>query len=81
MKNYADWDYLGRDFYEHMESVKNAEKEQKSGFFRVKGWDATCTHPEHNFPTHLYIPLGMGYKHVCPGCGKIHTVINNGPIC
>lgn len=54
-------------------------RDQKSGFFRVKGWDVTCTHPEHNFPTHLYIPLGMGYRHVCPGCGKTQTVINNGP--
>lgn len=81
MKNYTDWDYLGRDFYEHMEAIKNAEKEQKSGFFRVKGWVGICTHPDHNFPTHLYIPPGMGYRHICPGCGKIQTVIVNGPVC
>ena len=47
MKNYTDWDYLGRDFYEHMEAIKNVEKEQKSGFFRVKGWVGKCTDLEH----------------------------------
>ena len=27
-----------------------------------------CRHPEHLPPTHLYIPHGKIYRHVCPGC-------------
>lgn len=81
MKNYTGFDDLGRAVSEHMKMIDIMEKGQESGFFRVREWVGICTHPEHNFPTHLYIPLGMGYKHVCPGCGKVQTVINNGPIC
>jgi len=29
-----------------------------------------CRHPEHNPPTHLYIPAGKRYRHICPGCGQ-----------
>lgn len=29
-----------------------------------------CRNPEHNPPTHLYVPSGMRYIHVCPSCGK-----------
>ena len=28
-----------------------------------------CTNPSHNPPTHLYIPYGKVYRHICPGCG------------
>lgn len=40
----------------------------KSGFFDLPV-TRTCTHREHNPPTHMYIPPGQGYRHVCPGCG------------
>lgn len=33
-----------------------------------------CINFEHNPPTHLYIPPGQTYRHVCPGCGQ-ETVI------
>lgn len=33
-----------------------------------------CQHPEHNFPTHLYIPAGETHTHVCPNCGNEITV-------
>lgn len=33
-----------------------------------------CKHPEHNFPTGLYIKPGESYTHVCPACGKEETV-------
>lgn len=29
-----------------------------------------CQHPEHNFPTHIYIPGGQSHTHVCPDCGN-----------
>lgn len=54
-------------------------EDQKSGFFDLKEFG--CTDPEHNFPMHLYIPQGKGYRHVCPSCGKVTTVVNPGPIC
>lgn len=59
----------------------NIYEEDKSGFFPIEVWESPCSDPGHNFPTHLHIPIGMGYKHVCPSCGKTQTVINNGPIC
>jgi hypothetical protein len=33
----------------------------------------TCCHIEHNPPTHLYIPHGKRYIHICPEC-KERTV-------
>lgn len=49
---------------------------------KVKDWmddkdmqvKKTCQHPEHNFPTHLYIPAGETHTHVCPNCGNEITV-------
>lgn len=35
-----------------------------------------CMSPEHNPPTHLYIPPGESYTHVCPACGK-ETVLRS----
>ena len=29
-----------------------------------------CTCPEHNPPTHIYIPVGHKLVHECPSCGK-----------
>ena len=40
----------------------------KSGFEPIPGYKI-CMHPGHNPPTHLYIPPGQQYRHVCPGCG------------
>lgn len=34
-----------------------------------------CQHPEHNFPTLIYIPGGQSHTHVCPDCGNEITVI------
>lgn len=45
----------------------------KNGFYDLPK-DETCRHPEHNPPTHLYIPPGKGYRHVCPSCGKITNI-------
>lgn len=28
-----------------------------------------CIHPGHQPPTHLYIPPGEVFEHVCPACG------------
>lgn len=29
-----------------------------------------CPSPQHNPPTHLCIPSGMQYRHICPVCGR-----------
>lgn len=39
------------------------------GFFPIPQHKRACTHPAHDFPTHLHIPAGQGYRHRCPGCG------------
>jgi predicted RNA-binding Zn-ribbon protein involved in translation (DUF1610 family) len=46
----------------------------KSGFFDL---DETpqCNHAEHDPPKYLNIPRGKGYRHVCPGCGKVTVII------
>lgn len=48
---------------------------EKGGFFDLPKQEF-CTHPDHTFPTHLYIPPGKGYTHVCPNCGASQTVHN-----
>lgn len=42
---------------------------KKSGFFDLSKTEF-CKHPEHNPPTHIHIPQGQGYRHICPNCGK-----------
>jgi len=47
--------------------------EKKSGFEDIPVQEQ-CRHPEHNPPTHLYIPPGKRYRHVCPGCGQERVI-------
>ena len=62
-KNY-DWSHLDQDKYEY--------KPKKS----VKPWGRPCTHPQHDLPGHMVIPV-EGYDHTCPGCGRsVHIHIN-----
>ena len=49
-------------------------KDKKSGFFDLPK-DKTCKDPAHNPPSHMVIPQGQGYHHVCPSCGAETTVI------
>lgn len=32
--------------------------------------DVTCKDPGHNIPSHLHIPQGKRYVHICPACGQ-----------
>lgn len=48
--------------------------ESEKGFFDLPK-QTECTHPEHKPPTHLHIPQGKGYTHVCPSCKKSTTII------
>jgi len=49
-------------------------KQKVNGFFDL---EPVCNHPEHAIPTHLHIPAGKSYRHVCPGCGKETVAKNN----
>lgn len=51
-----------------------SETQKKSGFFDLPK-KKTCNHPEHNPPTHLHIPQGQGYIHICPGCKKEKVIV------
>jgi len=42
---------------------------KRGGFFPLPA-QKTCNHPNHSFPTMLYIPPGQGYRHICPSCGR-----------
>lgn len=50
------------------------ERKEKSGFFDLEK-NSACSNPEHKPPTHLHIPQGKGYKHICPSCGQISILI------
>lgn len=53
--------------------MTNDKQKDESGFFDLPG--NKCTHPGHEPPTHLHIPQGKGYKHVCPGCGNTKVLV------
>lgn len=48
--------------------------DKKGGFFDLPKVN-TCKDHSHNPPSHIYIPQGKGYKHVCPSCGAESTII------
>lgn len=47
--------------------------DNKGGFFDLDK-EERCMDLSHNPPTHLCIPAGKGYKHVCPSCGYTITL-------
>lgn len=50
--------------------------EEPDGFFDLSPpMPEVCRNPEHNPPEHLYIPPGKGYRHRCPGCGSVSTIV------
>lgn len=48
--------------------------EKQGGFFDLPQ-DTRCKDKSHESPTHIYIPQGKGYIHVCPSCGKVTVLI------
>jgi hypothetical protein len=51
-------------------------RRRQSGFFDLPP-EAICTNPHHNPPSYIHIPYGKGYRHVCPGCGKVTEIYGN----
>ena len=62
------------EWIKHNKTQQQAE--EKSGFYDLEPYEEHCGHPEHEFPMHLNIPPGKGYKHVCPSCGKVTKISN-----
>jgi len=56
------------------DSINSLIGRNESGFFDLDEIPK-CKHPEHEPPKFLHIPDGKGYKHVCPKCGKVTTII------
>jgi hypothetical protein len=52
-----------------------ALRPRTSGFFDLP-MQTMCNDPEHNVPSHLYVPAGQGYRHICPRCGYMQTIVN-----
>jgi hypothetical protein len=52
----------------------NDKPERKGGLEPIPNFKQPCRDPSHNPPTHMHIPQGMQYRHICPGCGA-ETVI------
>ena len=60
------------------EEMWTEPQEEKDGLFDLAESKA-CKDPLHDINNHVVIPIGKGYRHTCPGCGKktiIHNVIN-----
>lgn len=49
------------------------------GFFDLANfqWEKPCMDPEHNMPTHIYVPPGKGYRHICPNCKAESVIFDN----
>jgi hypothetical protein len=71
------------DFLKQLNDYQINRESQKSGFFPLpkqtqsplKDLKDICRDNEHNPPSHLHIPQGQGYKHICPTCGYTQIVI------
>ena len=60
------------DLFKKLGEITKPEKQ--GGFFDLPK-DTRCKDKSHNPPTHIYIPQGKGYRHVCPSCGKVTELI------
>lgn len=47
--------------------------EQRGGFEDIPQVER-CNSPEHNPPSHICIPYGKQYRHICPDCKKEQVV-------
>jgi hypothetical protein len=64
-----EWDNLP------YELAKQLNKSEKQGGFFDLPQAARCKDKSHEPPTHIHIPQGKGYRHVCPSCGKVTDLI------
>lgn len=60
------------DLFKKLSEITKSEKQ--GGFFDLPK-DTKCKDKSHEPPTHIHIPQGKGYRHVCPSCGKVTDLI------
>lgn len=69
------------DLFNKIMQAEHDRQPQKGGFFPLPNFPETtkegkrCNDREHEPPIYLHIPQGQGYRHVCPSCGKVSTLI------
>ena len=56
-------------------------KELRSGFEDDPIILNACQSFQHRPPSHIHIPLGRRYRHVCPDCGYITYIYPNDITC
>jgi hypothetical protein len=54
--------------------LENYTQKKEGGFFDLPK-DKTCKDRNHKPPTHICIPQGKGYRHICPSCGNITDLV------
>lgn len=55
---------------------KIMEKPKKQSYFITLPKEDRCTDPSHNPPTHMVIPQGQIYVHVCPSCQRESSIMS-----
>jgi len=61
-------------FQQKLDEMMEKQRPKESSFFDLPK-DKSCKDREHNPPSHMVIPQGKGYRHVCPSCGEVQIVI------
>ena len=56
--------------------VELLKEKKKSGFQNAENTFTTCKDTNHFAPSHIFIPDGKKYVHVCPSCGKEQTLVS-----
>jgi hypothetical protein len=65
-----------------IDSWYNGEEDlAKSGFEDDPRVQDFCTSVSHTPPTHMVIPNGKRYRHVCPDCGHTQYIYSNNITC
>jgi hypothetical protein len=44
-------------------------REKQGGLEPIPEHERPCQSQQHLPPTHIHIPYGMQYRHICPSCG------------
>lgn len=51
-----------------------AASQKRGGMEPIPAHEKPCNSQEHSPPTHLCIPAGMQYRHICPACGAEYVM-------
>lgn len=61
-----------------MNSVYKLIPEGHVGVKPPQPWHQPCVDNSHDAPTHVHVPVGEVYRHVCPTCGEVQDIIGRG---